>query len=82
MDWKGAIGFRDIIAHQYFDTETENEVVEAIDRLRGERTIITIAHRLSTLRGCDRLYRLVNGRIELEPSVWRHCWPIRTRLRW
>ena len=48
------------------DNETEKEVVEAIDRLRGERTIIIIAHRLSTLRGCDRLYRLVNGRIEPE----------------
>ncbi|AHE99804.1 ATP-binding cassette domain-containing protein [Thioalkalivibrio paradoxus] len=46
------------------DNETENEVVEAIDRLRGERTIMIIAHRLSTLRGCERLYRLVNGRIE------------------
>ena len=55
------------------DNDTENEVVEAIDRLRGERTIIIIAHRLSTLRGCDRLYRLVNGRIELERKTYEEA---------
>ena len=50
------------------DNETEKEVVAAIDRLRGERTIITIAHRITTLRDCDRLYLLANGRIERQGS--------------
>jgi len=45
------------------DTQTEQEVVEAIERLRGERTVIIVAHRLSTVRKCDRLYMLEAGRV-------------------
>lgn len=37
------------------DTDTEQELVGAIERLRGSRTIITVAHRLSTVERCDRL---------------------------
>jgi len=45
------------------DSQTEQEVVEAIERLRGERTVIIVAHRLSTVRKCDRLYMLEAGRV-------------------
>jgi ATP-binding cassette subfamily C protein len=45
------------------DNETEREVIAAINRLRGDRTIIMIAHRLTTVRSCDRLYLLDGGRI-------------------
>jgi ABC-type multidrug transport system fused ATPase/permease subunit len=45
------------------DSQTEHEVVEAIERLRGERTVIIVAHRLSTVRKCDRLYMLEAGRV-------------------
>jgi len=45
------------------DSQTEQEVVEAIERLRGERTVIIVAHRLSTVRKCDRLYMLDAGRV-------------------
>lgn len=43
------------------DATTEKDVIEAITALRGSRTIIMVAHRLSTLMQCDRLYRLDNG---------------------
>lgn len=43
------------------DSETEREVVTAIGRLRGERTIIIIAHRMTTVRGCDCLFLLDDG---------------------
>ena len=45
------------------DSETEHAINQAIERLRGVKTIIVIAHRLSTVRQCDRLIFLVGGRI-------------------
>lgn len=45
------------------DTETEEEVMQALQSLRGEKTIILIAHRMSTVAQCDWLYRLSGGRI-------------------
>lgn len=50
------------------DTETERLIVESINRLRSNRTIIVIAHRLSTVKGCDRLFFLKEGRIEASGS--------------
>jgi ATP-binding cassette subfamily C protein len=45
------------------DNQTEREVVTAIAELHRQRTLIVIAHRLSTVRGCDRLILLEKGRI-------------------
>lgn len=45
------------------DTATENNVMEAITALRGKKTILIVAHRLSTVIHCDRLFRLEDGRI-------------------
>jgi ATP-binding cassette subfamily C protein len=46
------------------DNETEREVIEAITRLRGRRTIIMVAHRLTTVKNCDRLYVLEEGTVK------------------
>ena len=43
------------------DIETERGVMEAIRALHGEKTIIIVAHRLSTVEHCDRLFRLERG---------------------
>jgi ATP-binding cassette, subfamily B, bacterial PglK len=45
------------------DNETEQEIVSEIKRLKGLRTLIVIAHRLTTLQYCDRIYRLKGGKI-------------------
>ena len=45
------------------DSETEIEIARAIDKLSGEKTLIIIAHRLSTVRHCDQIVLLDNGRI-------------------
>jgi ABC-type multidrug transport system fused ATPase/permease subunit len=45
------------------DNVTEKYVIEAIERLKGNRTIITIAHRLSTVKNCDTLYLMKQGKI-------------------
>lgn len=46
------------------DVETEKLVVENILALKGKKTIIAIAHRLSTLKKCDRIIYLEKGRIK------------------
>ncbi len=45
------------------DNLTEAEVMEAIDALPGDKTILLIAHRLSTLMCCDRIVVLDNGQL-------------------
>jgi ABC-type multidrug transport system fused ATPase/permease subunit len=50
------------------DTATENSVMQAVNALHGSKTILIVAHRLSTVAGCDRLYRLEKGRIAAETT--------------
>jgi ABC-type multidrug transport system fused ATPase/permease subunit len=45
------------------DTETEHEVMKAVQALQGTKTVVIVAHRLSTVEYCDRLYRLENARV-------------------
>ena len=51
------------------DTETERLISEAVDKLIEGRTTITIAHRLSTLKNCDRLMAVEHGRIAEEGTA-------------
>jgi ATP-binding cassette subfamily C protein len=45
------------------DNITEKYIVQAIEQLKKNRTIIIIAHRLSTVKNCDQLYILKQGKI-------------------
>ena len=45
------------------DGDTEIEVMDAIKSLKGSITMIIIAHRLSTVAHCDRVFRMTNGRL-------------------
>jgi ATP-binding cassette, subfamily B, bacterial len=45
------------------DTESEEAIREALDRLMRRRTVIAIAHRLSTLRSFDRIVVMQAGRV-------------------
>jgi ABC-type multidrug transport system fused ATPase/permease subunit len=46
------------------DNETERALTEAIKKLSGMKTLIIIAHRLSTVKGCSAIYVLKDGKIE------------------
>lgn len=45
------------------DNETESLITEAITSLSGQKTMIIIAHRLTTVKHCDRIYIMEKGRI-------------------
>ena len=44
------------------DNETEEAVMEAIDSLAGTITLIIIAHRVTTLKNCDKIYEIKDGK--------------------
>ena len=47
------------------DSKTEKELMKSIYKLKNQKTIIMIAHRVSTLSGCDKIYKLKNGKLNL-----------------
>ena len=48
------------------DTKTERSIQEALEKLTHNRTTIMIAHRLSTLRDCEKLFVIEHGRVAEE----------------
>ncbi|MDH5642832.1 MAG: ABC transporter ATP-binding protein/permease [Gemmatimonadota bacterium] len=51
------------------DTVTEEGVMQAVRALQGTKTVVIVAHRLSTVAHCDRLYRLQGGKLAEEGTV-------------
>ncbi len=47
------------------DNETETAVMEAIDSLQGSKTMIIVAHRLSTIRNCNKIFEISGGKATL-----------------
>jgi subfamily B ATP-binding cassette protein MsbA len=45
------------------DTYTEKEIQKNIYELKGKKTIVIIAHRLSTVKDCDTIFVLKEGRM-------------------
>ena len=48
------------------DNETESAVMEAIEHLQGMKTMIIIAHRLTTIRNVDVIYEVSDGKVEMK----------------
>jgi ABC-type multidrug transport system fused ATPase/permease subunit len=48
------------------DTATEHGVMQAVTALQGTKTLIIVAHRLSTVEHCDHLFRLEHGSVVTE----------------
>ena len=51
------------------DNDTEAAVMEAIDSLKGQKTIIIIAHRLTTIKNADTVYKVKDGKVEQTTGV-------------
>lgn len=51
------------------DSESERIIQDSIEKLRGDKTMIIIAHRLSTLKICDMIHVIKNGSI-VEQGTW------------
>lgn len=47
------------------DNDTEKEVMKSINSLMDKRTIIIIAHRLTTIQNCKTVYKVENGNVEI-----------------
>jgi len=45
------------------DNTTEREFMQALEAMSGHKTMIMIAHRLSTVKNCDRLYLVKEGKV-------------------
>ena len=53
------------------DSETEAAVMSSINSLHGKKTMIIIAHRLQTIKECDIVYRVGDGKIKEENKKFR-----------
>ena len=46
------------------DNETEKAVMDSIEALQGHKTLIIIAHRITTIKKCDEIYEILNGKAQ------------------
>ncbi len=46
------------------DYETEREITRTLEALKGRKTVVIVAHRLSTVRNCDEVYEVTAGSVE------------------
>ena len=46
------------------DIESEKKITNEIMKLSGDRTIIIIAHRINTIKNCDIIYFMKEGKIK------------------
>ena len=58
-------------ASSALDTATEEAVMSAVTALHGRKTVLIIAHRLSTVTHCDSLYEVADGRVNRAEKVAR-----------
>ena len=58
------------------DNESQGKIVEAIDNIKHEHTIIVVAHRLSTIQNADKIIVIDGGKIVAEGKhspLYRNC---------
>ena len=61
---KSKILILEIEATSALDTKTESDVMNSINTLTNELTVIIIAHRISTLKQCDEVYEIKSAKLK------------------
>lgn len=61
------------------DSETEQLIQQSIDEFSGKKTIIIVAHRLSTIKNCNRIYVLDSGKI-IEQGSYEELYKMRGKF--
>ena len=51
------------------DNMTEKGIIKSLNDFKGDKTIIMIAHRMSSLDYCDRIYSIENGSIKMFKKI-------------
>ena len=54
------------------DSITEREVMSAVNTLKGDKTVLIVAHRLSTLENCTKIYKLHRGQVVEQYSTYEN----------
>ena len=62
------------------DTQAEREIQQNIDDFRGEKTVVIIAHRLSTVRNSDMIFVLGNGSV-VEQGSYDYLYSLKGEFR-
>ena len=52
------------------DVDTEKAIMDTVNSLAGEKTMLIIAHRLTTIQKCDIVYKIENGKCEKVEEVY------------
>ena len=64
---------RDILimdeATSALDYETEKEIIDVLNKIKKNKTIIVIAHRMSTLKHCDKIFEIKNGKLNQKKII-------------
>ena len=45
------------------DNETEKAIMESVDSMQGSKTLIIVAHRFTTIKNCNKIYEIKNGKL-------------------
>ena len=45
------------------DLKTEEEIINQINKLKRDKTIISISHKIENLKYCDEIYKIENGKL-------------------
>jgi ABC-type bacteriocin/lantibiotic exporter with double-glycine peptidase domain len=64
---------RDILimdeATSALDYETEKEIIDVLNTIKKNKTLIVIAHRMSTLKHCDKIFEIKNGKLNQKKII-------------
>ena len=52
------------------DVETESQFMEAILNLKGNKTVLIITHRLSTIENCDKIFKIEKGKLKQIKNIY------------